>query len=154
MKRAIAVRRAGALDPSLAVDRIALDAYERHRRRLVLTGENGTTFLLDLAHATVLRTGDGLVLEDGSIVQVAAKPEPLVEIAAPDAAAQARFAWHLGNRHCEVQICGDHLRIRRDHVLEELLRRLGALLTPIEAPFEPERGAYDHRDGDNGEFHI
>jgi len=154
MKRAISVRRAGALGDSLVIDRIVLDADERFRRRAVLAGENGTTFLLDLPYASVLRSGDGLVLDDGSIVQVAAKPEPLVEIAAPDAAAQARFAWHLGNRHCEVQIYGDHLRIRRDHVLEELLRGLGALLTPIEAPFEPERGAYDHRHGDAREFHI
>jgi urease accessory protein len=82
------------------------------------------------------------VLEDGSIVRVVGKPEPLVAITAENAAKLARLAWHIGNRHIEVQIVGDTLRIRRDHVLEEMLRGLGAHLQPIEAPFEPESGAY------------
>jgi len=62
----------------------------------------------------------------------------------------ARLAWHLGNRHTEVQIVGDKLRIRRDHVLEAMLAGLGAVVTPIEAPFEPERGAYRHGHGEGG----
>jgi urease accessory protein len=62
----------------------------------------------------------------------------------------ARLAWHLGNRHAEVQIVGDKLRIRRDHVLEEMLAGLGAVVTPIEAPFDPERGAYGHGHGEGG----
>ena len=61
----------------------------------------------------------------------------------------ARLAWHLGNRHTDVQVIGERLRIRRDHVLEEMLRRLGARLTPVEAPFEPERGAYEHHAHDH-----
>ena len=121
-----------------------LDAHERHRRRIALTGEGGTAFLLDLPQATALRDGDGLVLDDGSIVRVVGKPEPLVEIEAPDAAARLRIAWHIGNRHVEVQVVGDKLRIRRDHVLEAMLLGLGATLTPIEAPFDPEQGAYAH----------
>ena len=113
----------------------------------VLTGENGTTFLLDLPHATALRDGDGLVLDDGAIVCVTGRPEPLVEISAANARELARLAWHIGNRHTDVQIVGDRLRIRRDHVLEDMLRGLGATLAFIEAPFDPEPGAYVHDDG-------
>ena len=135
------------VDSPRVVDRVVLDADERHRRRITLTGERGTRFLLDLPQATALRDGDGLVLDDGSIVRVVGKPEPLVEIEASDAAARLRIAWHIGNRHVEVQVVGDRLRIRRDHVLEVMLRGLGATLTPIEAPFDPEHGAYDHHRG-------
>jgi urease accessory protein len=148
MKRASHVARTGAWRAADAIDRVVLNADERHRRRIVLTGERGTKFLLDLAAVTVLRDGDGLVLDDGMIICVMAKPEPLVEITARDAAALARFAWHLGNRHTELQVVGDRLRIRRDRVLEDMLAGLGAHLTPIEASFEPERGAYEHRHDD------
>jgi urease accessory protein len=152
MKRASQIARAGTWRAADAVDRVVLDADERFRRRIVLTGEGGTTFLLDLAEVTALRDGDGLVLDDGTAVAVVARPEPLVEIAADDSAALARLAWHLGNRHTELQLVGNGLRIRRDHVLEDMLFGLGATLTMIEAPFEPERGAYEHRHDDSS-FH-
>ena len=144
MIRATLVRCASEISSDRVIDRVVLDADERHRRRITLTGERGTTFLLDLPHATALRDGDGLVLEDGSIVRVAGKPEALVEIMATSPQELARLAWHIGNRHTDVQIVGDKLRIRRDHVLEEMLHGLGARLTPIEAPFDPEHGAYGH----------
>jgi urease accessory protein len=144
MRRASSVCRAVSVDDALVIDRVVLDADERHRRRITLTGEGGTAFLLDLPHATALRDGDGLVLDDGAIVRVAGKPEPLVEIAAASPHDLARLAWHIGNRHTDVQVVGDKLRIRRDHVLEDMLRGLGAQLTPIEAPFDPEHGAYGH----------
>jgi urease accessory protein len=144
MKRASEIRAAGTWNTVSAVDRVVLDAAERHRRRVVLTGEGGTAFLLDLPHATALKDGDGLVLEDGAIVRVAGKAEPLIEIAAVSPRELARLAWHIGNRHTEMQVVGDRLRIRRDHVLEDMLRGLGARLTSIEAPFDPERGAYEH----------
>jgi urease accessory protein len=126
------------------IDRVVLDADERHRRRIVLTGEGGTRFLLDLPHATALHDGDGLVLEDGAVVRVVGKREALVEIAAANPRELARLAWHIGNRHTEVEIAGERLRIRRDSVLEEMLRGLGAQLSFIEAPFQPEPGAYGH----------
>ena len=150
MKRALQVARAGTWRAADAIDRVVLDADERHRRRIVLTAEGGTKFLLDLADVTALRDGDGLALDDGTIVAVVAKPEPLVEIAATDAAALAHLAWHLGNRHTELQVVGDKLRMRRDHVLEDMLAGLGAQLTPVEAPFVPERGAYEHGHDDRG----
>jgi urease accessory protein len=144
--RASSVRRADILDRSRVIDTVVLDADERHRRRVLLTGKGGTQVLLDLPHATVLHDGDGLVLDDGSVVLVTSKCEALVEIAAASTQELARLAWHIGNRHIEVQIVGERLRLRRDGVLEEMLRGLGAHLTVVEAPFEPEPGAYgrDH----------
>lgn len=143
MIRARDVKGPGRWNEREAIDSVVLDFDERHRRRVALSGERGTAFLLDLPHATVLRDGDGLVLEDGTIVRVVGRAEPLVEITAASTHDLARFAWHLGNRHTDVQVTGECLRIRRDHVLEEMLTRLGAKLMPVEAPFEPERGAYD-----------
>jgi urease accessory protein len=145
IKRATHVARAGTWRACDAVDRVVLNADERYRRRVALTAEGGLKFLLDLPEATALRNGDGLVLGDGAIVAVVGSPEPLAEITAPDAAALVRLAWHLGNRHVELQVVGDRLRIRRDRVLEDMLRGSGASITAIEAPFEPQRGAYDHR---------
>jgi len=151
MRRAAEVKTTGSWTPASAIDRVVLDAGERHRRRAMLTAAGGRKFLLDLPHAAVLHDGDGLVLDDGSVVRVVAGPEPLMEIAADTAHDLARLAWHLGNRHTEVQVVGGRLRIRRDHVLEDMLVRLGARLTTIEAPFEPERGAYDHHGHHHGE---
>jgi urease accessory protein len=150
MRRASEIRTAGTWNAATAIDRVVLDADERHRRRVALTGEGGTAFLLDLPHATALRDGDGLVLEDGAIVRVTGKAEPLVEIAAASPHDLARLAWHIGNRHTDVQVVGDKLRIRRDHVLEDMLRGLGARLIPVEAPFDPEHGAYGHHHHDHG----
>jgi urease accessory protein len=152
MRRAIRVEPAGAWDLSRAIDRVVLDADERHRRRVMLTGESGGEFLLDLERAAALREGDGLVLEDGAIVRVAGKPEPLVEIEAKTPLDLVRLAWHLGNRHTDVQIADGKLRIRRDHVLEDMIRGLGGRLTPIEAPFDPEPGAHAHH-GHQGDHH-
>jgi urease accessory protein len=149
MRRASEVKTAGTWNAAAAVDRVVLDADERHRRRITLTGEGGTAFLLDLPYATALKDGDGLVLDDGAIVRVAGKPEPLIEITAASSHDLARLAWHIGNRHTDLQVVGERLRIRRDHVLEDMLRGLGARLTPIEAPFDPEPGAYHaHEHGD------
>ena len=144
MKRVRAVKTGGHWDGAGAVDQVSLDAHERHRRRVVLTGERGTTFLLDLPQATALRDGDGLVLDDGGIVRIVGRPEALIEIAAADSHELARLAWHIGNRHIDVQIVGDRLRIRRDYVIEDMLRGLGARLVPVEAAFDPELGAYAH----------
>jgi urease accessory protein len=143
MKRISAICRAQDWNAAEAADFIVLDAQDRHRRRVVFVGEHGATYLLDLPKPAQLRDGDGLVLEDGGIVRVAGKPEPLVEVSALGAVELARIAWHIGNRHAEVQVVGGRLRIRRDHVLEEMLRGLGAELHMLEAPFDPEPGAYE-----------
>ncbi|MEP2927121.1 MAG: urease accessory protein UreE [Bauldia litoralis] len=127
-----------------AVDTVVLDHDNRHRRRLAMTGEGGLAFLLDLAEATTLRDGDGLRLEDGRIVAVKAAAEPLAEIGPTDPAHLVRIAWHLGNRHLPTQLLGERLLIRRDHVIEAMLVGLGATVTHVEAPFDPEGGAYGH----------
>ena len=92
MKRALDIRKREDASAAHVVDRVTLASEDRHRRRLVMTGEAGTRFLLDLPQAAMLRDGDGLVLDDGSIVRVIGKPEPLVEIANPWKNPAARFA--------------------------------------------------------------
>lgn len=153
MRRSTRIQAAGSFDASGAIDRVVLDAEERHRRRIVLTGEKGTKFLLDLDRAVALKDGDGLVLDDGAIVTVAGRAEPLTEIEAQSPLDLVRLAWHLGNRHTPVQILGGKLRIRRDHVLESMVAGLGGTLTPVEAPFEPEAGAHGHARGGHAHDH-
>jgi urease accessory protein len=123
-------------------DVVVLNLDERYRRRIMMKGVRGLAFLLDLSQAVTLRNGDGLVLDDGRIVEVVAAAEPLTEISAKDVATLIRIAWHLGNRHLQVQMVAKKLRIRRDPVIEDMVRILGAELTQIEAPFDPEGGAY------------
>lgn len=141
MKRVWAISAAGHWNPAQAADRVVLDADERQRRRIVLTGESGTPFLLDMENPVTLRDGDGLVLDDGSVVIVEGRAEPLLEMAARSPLEFVRLAWHLGNRHTAVQIDGDRLRIRRDHVLEDMAKGLGARVDAVEAPFSPETDA-------------
>jgi urease accessory protein len=138
---------AGTWDRARAVDRVVLGADDRVRRRIVLTTENGMRLLLDFAQPMMLRDGDGLVLEDGSIVVVAGQAEPLIEISAKAPLDFVRLAWHIGNRHTDVQFTDTRFRIRRDHVLEEMVKGLGAIVTPVEAPFDPEPAApHTHHD--------
>ena len=143
-------------------DVVVLDFDERHRRRISMRGVRGTAFLLDLAEAVALRGGDALLLDTGDLIEVVAAPEPLAEITGADAAAAIRIAWHLGNRHLPVQLVGKRLRIRRDHVIEDMVAGLGGRVVAIEAPFDPEGGAYaggghshahGHDHGDGGHHH-
>jgi urease accessory protein len=138
MHRVTSIKLAADWDAATARDRVVLDANDRNRRRVVQTGEKGTTFMLDFSVPVSLRDGDGLVLDDGSIVLVVGANEQLLEIAGPNALETVRLAWHLGNRHTDVQIVGGNLRIRFDHVLEEMLRGLGARVQGLAAPFDPE----------------
>ena len=142
--RATEVLPAGKWPGDTALDRLVLNYDERHRRRLRYVAEGGTTFLLDLPRAAVLRAGDGLRLENGSIVRVEASPEQLVEITAPDSAALIRLAWHIGNRHLPAQLEPHRILIRADAVIENMLRGLGATIKHVLEPFTPESGAYDN----------
>jgi len=139
--RATKVLPSAKWDHARAADRIALTHEDRHRRRIVMKGEDGTSFLLDMPAAVHLRDGDGLVLEDGRIVCVVAAAEPVVEIAG-SAHLLARIAWHIGNRHVPAQILPDRIRIGPDHVLEEMIAKLGARVTRTTGAFDPEPGAY------------
>ncbi len=107
-----------------------------------MTGVQGLSFLLDLPEALMLRGGDALQLEDGRTVEVVAAPEPLLEIKGRSPRDMVRLAWHVGNRHLPAQITANAIRIRQDHVIETMLHGLGAKLVAIEAPFDPEGGAY------------
>ncbi len=109
---------------------------------MAMVGTRGLEFLLDLEEALALRGGDALVLEDGRLIEVVAAPEALIEIRGADPHHLVRVAWHLGNRHLPTQIVGKGLRIRRDHVIAEMVKGLGARVIEIEAPFDPEGGAY------------
>ncbi len=142
MLRANVVLPAGAWDDRPPSDRVLIDFDRRHRRRIVLPTENGGEVLLDLPHAVRLRDGDGLELDDGRVVRVVARPEALLDIRAHDPAELARIAWHLGNRHLPVQLLGDRIRIRADHVIADMVHALGGHAHAIEAPFDPEAGAY------------
>jgi urease accessory protein len=137
-----AVSPAGTFDAAAVADTVLLDREDRHRRRMAMTGEGGLAFLLDLAEATVLEDGDGLVLEDGRIVRVRAAEEDVVAITAASPAELVRIAWHLGNRHLPTELHPDRLVIRRDHVIEAMVEGLGGWLAPARAPFRPEGGAY------------
>lgn len=139
MLRAVSIAKAAA-GPFLDV--VLLDYEDRHRRRIVLTGEGGQEFLLDLGEVPDLRDGDGIVLSNGETVLVKAAPEPLMEIHAHDAIHLTRIAWHIGNRHLAAEITGHSLRIRADHVIAAMVEGLGGHVHPLNAPFNPEGGAY------------
>ncbi|MEF9603781.1 urease accessory protein UreE [Paracoccus sp. PXZ] len=137
--RAAAVLRAAAADDATD-DTVVLDYEGRFLRRKRLTSRGGLSFLVDLPETVSLDPGDALRLEDGRLVGIAAALEPCLRIEGP----LPRLAWHIGNRHTPCQIEPDHLLIRADHVLEAMLRGLGARVTPTMAPFAPEGGAYGH----------
>jgi urease accessory protein len=142
MARAIAVRRRGEWPEPSAVDTVTLAYLDRHRRRIRLVTDSGQAFLLDLPRAHHLAEGDGLEIEGGGYLRVRAAAEPLFEIIAANHADLLRIAWHLGNRHLAVQIAGQRLRVRADHVIAEMVTGLGGEIVALEAPFDPETGAY------------
>jgi urease accessory protein len=124
-------------------DQVTLDYDGRHRRRIVMIGATGREYMLDLPGATHLRDGDGLKLADGGVVKVIARPEALHEVRAATPEALIRLAWHIGNRHLAAAVAADHILIRHDHVIAHMLEHLGATVVEVEAPFDPEGGAYD-----------
>ena len=141
MRRVVRVVGGGTGDRT-PVDSVVLTADQRRMQTARLTGVNGTDIGLMLPEPVLLRNGDALELDDGSLVEVVVEPEPLVEIRGSDLTHLARLAWHLGDRHVPVQVLSNRLRIRRDVALEAMMQNLGARLTVIEAPFDPEGGAY------------
>ncbi|TMJ02142.1 MAG: urease accessory protein UreE [Alphaproteobacteria bacterium] len=142
MRRLVRVVQAGRDAP---VDSVILRTDQRRVQAGQLIGVNGTLIGVMLPEPVLLRNGDGLELDDGSIVEVVIEAEPLVEIRGNDLTHLARLAWHLGDRHVPVQVLSNRLRMRPDTALETLLQNFGARLTAIEAPFDPEGGAYASR---------
>lgn len=121
-------------------DHIALTYEDRLVRRKRLVSAGGRDFLVDLPEVVSLNDGDAFRLDDGTEIVVRAAPEPLLEVTGD----LPRLAWHIGNRHTPCRIEPGRLLIRRDHVLADMLARLGATVREIEAPFSPEGGAYGH----------
>jgi urease accessory protein len=146
MHHATRAERAGHWPEDRAEGAVTLAYDDRHRRRLRLTTDGGEEFLLDLPHAVSLEDGDGLQLDDGRWIAVRAAAESLIEVTA-EPTLLTRLAWHLGNRHLPARIEPRRILIRRDHVIADMLSKLGATLRFIEAPFTPERGAYDDSHG-------
>ena len=142
MRRAIAVHTKGRWPEEAAVGSVTLAFLDRHRRRIRLVADGGAPFLLDLPRAQHLVDGDGLELDNGSYIRVCAAPEPVLEIGADTVEDLLRIAWHLGNRHLPLQVAEGHLRIRADHVIADMVAGLGGHAEPVEAPFDPEPGAY------------
>lgn len=142
MRRALERVKAGDWPKAKSAGSITLAFDDRFRRRIKLTTDQGQDLLLDLQRAERLDDGDGLKLETGQIIEVRAAEEDVLEIACADAKALARVAWHLGNRHLPTEVRGNALRIRPDHVIEDMALGLGAKVKHLRAPFRPEGGAY------------
>lgn len=144
MKTALELIPANEAFAGEIVGDVTLDFDSRRRRRIRLETDEGDPFLLNLSEVKTLRDGDVLKLDDGCGIRVKAAPEPVVDVTCHNTAELVRVAWHLGNRHLPTQLMGDRLRIRQDHVIEDMLEKLGATPTRVEAPFNPEGGAYGH----------
>src|SRR5215813_10495094 len=144
--RAVVHQRAGEWPYELAAGSLTLGFDDRHRRRFRLVTDQGDEVLLDLPEAIAMGDRDGLQLDDGRWLAVLAAAEPVVHIAHHDPGRLVRLAWHLGNRHVPTEIGNRGLRIRPDHVIEDMLRGFGATLVKLEEAFQPEGGAYrSHR---------
>ncbi len=134
------------------MDRLELPFELRQKSRLRAKLASGEEIRLMLERGTVMRGGDIVKTTDGRQVEIVAAQEKLLHIESDQL---ARIAYHLGNRHVPVQVGKDFLRIEADHVLEEMARKLGARVSHVEAPFEPEAGAYHRHDemGHGGKIH-
>lgn len=144
MLRSLQTIERGAIDQDQVIDSVTLDLDARRKRRQALICYGGTHLLVDLPAVPSLKGGDGFHLENGQVILVHAAPEPLMEVSPSAPADLGRIAWHLGNRHLPVQFIDEIIRLRADHVIEDMLQKLGAETRSIEAPFDPEGGAYGH----------
>jgi urease accessory protein len=134
------------------MERLELPFELRQKSRLRARLASGEEVGLMLARGTVMRGGDIVKTIDGRELEIVAAKEKLLHIESDEL---ARVAYHLGNRHVPVQLGEGFVRIAEDHVLEELAKKLGARVAHVEAPFEPEGGAYQRHDemGHGGRIH-
>lgn len=123
--------------------KLPFDLRQKSRLRTKLV--DGEEAWLLLPRGDILRGGDLLMASDGRVVEVVSQSEDVLHVECVNATALARAAYHLGNRHVPVQVGDGFLRIAVDHVLAEMLAGLGATLTSLQAPFEPEPGAYGNQ---------
>jgi urease accessory protein len=123
-------------------DRLVLPFEQRQKSRFRACLESGDEVGVILSGSEILRGGDLLVASDGRVVEVIARSERVMQAACRTPYELARAAYHLGNRHVSLQIGDGWLRIADDHVLCQMLEGLGLTVAALEAPFEPEKGAY------------
>jgi len=145
MLRAIAVEDASTDQgwlPRVSLGTLVLSYDERHVRRRALTLPGGDRILLDLPEPVVLASGAQLLLEDGTVVDILAAEEPLLEVSPKSPLHLTELAWHIGNRHLAAAIHPDRILIARDHVIRTMLEGLGASVREVTEPFTPVRGAY------------
>ena len=132
---------------------VELDWDVRQKSRFDCTDSQGRHLGVFLPRGTVVRGGDVLVAEDGSLVRVLAAPQPVLVITPCGEHGTpfdlTRAAYHLGNRHVAIELRPDHLKIEPDHVLADMLRAMHLIVKEAQAPFEPEGGAY----GSHGHHH-
>ena len=125
---------------------VELDWDVRQKSRFEATDSSGRALGVFLARGSVVRGGDVLVAEDGSLVRVLAAPQPVLRVAPcpqhGSASDLPRAAYHLGNRHVPLEVRADHLQLEPDPVLAEMLRSMHLIVSELQAPFEPEAGAY------------
>lgn len=124
------------------LDTLVLGYDERRRREGRLTGVRGAVIDLALEDALTMRGGDALALEGGGFVEIVSAPEMLAELRCKDGETLARCAWMIGNRHAPIQIAGSRIRLRDEEAAKAVAAALDLKLTLIEAPFDPEGGAY------------
>ena len=122
-------------------DHLELTYEDRFLRRKVLTLASGAQLLVDLPQTTSLDHGGALITTDRAEIEIIAAPEPLLEVTGN---ALHRIAWHIGNRHTPCQIEATRLLIQRDHVMADMLSKIGATTREVVEPFTPEGGAYGH----------
>lgn len=141
--KAYVLHRNGGL-PDLPVTGTATLDYEgRFLRRRRIRTDQGTDLFVDLPETVSLNAGDAFETTEGKLITVTAAAEPLLEICATGDDL-ARLAWHVGNRHTPAQVESGRLLIRHDHIMGDMLVRLGATIRETIAPFNPEGGAYGH----------
>ena len=161
------IRQGRGLAPVLAkrAASVELDWDTRHKSRFDATDSAGRHLGIFLPRGSVVRGGDVLVAEDGSLVRVLAAPQPVLRVTACAQHGTAldlpRAAYHLGNRHVALEVKAEFLQLEPDAVLAEMLRAMHLIVTELNAPFEPEGGAYaqgahahhDHAHDDHGHEH-
>lgn len=122
-------------------DHVSLTYEDRFLRRKVLTLASGAQLLVDLPQTTSLDHGGVLITTERAEIRIEAAPEPLLSVTGDSL---HRIAWHVGNRHTPCQIEDTRLMIQRDHVMADMLGKIGATVTEVFEPFTPEGGAYGH----------
>ena len=133
--------------------RLRLSYQDRVRSRLAAVLPSGEAVAILLPRGSVLRDGSVLVGEAGERLIIEALREPLTRVTAPTPNALLRAVYHLANRHVPAQLGADHALIARDPVLERMLIGLGASIEHLEAPFDPEAGAYEGHAHAHGPSH-